>query len=289
MKPIQNFCCQMVDTDKYTSALLFERLVFLVIFLNSISIGLSLSYETPFFDYFNIFCVGIYAIEVILKLCALWSPAKYFKDPSNIFDFVIVTISLTPDCIVEDTEIISVLRIVSFFKILRILSPEMKTIIKILIKSMSALTNITLLSVVFIYMFAVLGVFLFQMPTDAEMDDDMRQKYEQFVEESEEYFPGDKIDPYGDVLEAMVTDFKILGEGWSLYRSKQILAKNLGLIKTPIYVITLYHIIWFIFAAYLLLNLVVGAVLSNYEEIKSETIKKQKLSSKEQTNPDKEI
>ncbi len=286
MNPIQNFCYRMVASDKYASARYFKRLVFLVIFLNSISIGLSLSYENPIFDYFNNFCVGIYTIEVILKLGALWSIVKYFKDPANIFDFVIVTISLAPDCILEDTELISVLRIVSFFKILNILSPEMRTIIKILIKSTVALTNITLLSVVFIYMFAVLGVFLFQMPTDSEMNDDMRQKYEQFVEESDDYFPGDNIDPYGDVLEAMITEFKILGEGWSEYRSNQILAHNIGLIKTPTYVITLYHIIWFIFAAYLLLNLVVGAVLSNYEEIKSGSNKNKEQNSEKQTEPD---
>ncbi len=288
MNPIQNFCYRMVASDKYASARYFKRLVFLVIFLNSISIGLSLSYENPIFEYFNNFCVGIYTIEVILKLSALWSIVKYFKDPANIFDFVIVTISLAPDCIVEDAELISVLRIVSFFKILNILSPEMRTIIKILLKSMTALTNITLLSVVFIYMFAVLGVFLFQMPTGDEMNADMQQKYEQFVEESEDYFPGDNIDPYGDVLEAMITEFKILGEGWSAYRSNQILAHKIGLIKTPTYVITLYHIIWFIFAAYLLLNLVVGAVLSNYEEIRSETIKNKERISEKQTEPDKE-
>lgn len=64
----------------------------------------------------------------------------------------------------------------------------------------------------------------------------------------------------------MFTLFRIItGDNWTTYRYQLVLASKKNLIDTPSWLITGYFIVWMILGAYLLLNLILGAVLHNYE------------------------
>lgn len=56
---------------------------------------------------------------------------------------------------------------------------------------------------------------------------------------------------------------------------------DLGVIHVSPVVINIYHISWIVLAAFLLLNLVTGAIINNYQTVKEETdTKKEEQSDK---------
>lgn len=76
---------------------------------------------------------------------------------------------------------------------------------------------------------------------------------------------------------AMFTLFRELtGEDWTDLRYNHITASNLGVIKVNPTVINIYHISWFVIAVFLLLNLVTGAIINNYQTVKEENDLKEK-------------
>jgi voltage-gated sodium channel len=99
-------------------------------------------------------------------------------------------------------------------------------------------------------------------------------------------------DPYGSLGESMFTLFRILtGEDWTDLRYNLMAADELGLIQSSPVKITIFHVIWYILSAFLLLNLVLGAILNNYNVIMEENRQKKKkeemlLRKQEKNNPD---
>ena len=69
----------------------------------------------------------------------------------------------------------------------------------------------------------------------------------------------------------MFTLFRELtGEDWTDIRYNHITAYQYGIIKTNPVIITGFHVCWFILSAFLLLNLVTGAIINNYQIVKDE-------------------
>ena len=62
----------------------------------------------------------------------------------------------------------------------------------------------------------------------------------------------------------------LTGEDWTDIRYNLIIASEKKLIAIPTWVITAYHVLWYIISAFLLLNLLVGAILNNYQIIMDE-------------------
>ena len=85
---------------------------------------------------------------------------KFFKDGWNVFDFIIVTISLIP---VGGTESIFVARLLRIIRILRIVTvvPAFRHIIEALIKTVPRVGFIALLMFIFIYIWGAIGTLIF--------------------------------------------------------------------------------------------------------------------------------
>jgi voltage-gated sodium channel len=123
--------------------------------------------------------------------------------------------------------------------------------------------------VIFCYLFTLIGVVLFKLPPDITED----QKYELQQVTS----LGDKIDPFGSVGEGFLTLFSItLGYEWWQTRNTLEKSSELQLIESSHSTISSYLFIWYGFAVFLLLNLVVGAVINNYQIIIEEIKEKDK-------------
>ncbi len=124
---------------------------------------------------------------------------------------------------------------------------------------------------IFLYVFGVTGVSVFKLPIE-NLKGERQEIYVEFVQKNDEYFAGDGIDPFGSISESMFTLMKVISEqSWSLYRNELIKASRMKLIDAPAWFISFYFITWFIVGAYLLLNLVLGAILQNFRELSIKT------------------
>ncbi|XP_055302527.1 sodium channel protein para isoform X15 [Sitodiplosis mosellana] len=109
----------------------------------------------------NYFFTATFAIEATMKLCAM-SPKFYFQVGWNIFDFIIVALSLV-ELGLEGVQGLSVLR---SFRLLRVFKlakswPTLNLLISIMGRTVGALGNLTFVLCIIIFIFAVMGMQLF--------------------------------------------------------------------------------------------------------------------------------
>ncbi|XP_077304048.1 sodium channel protein type 2 subunit alpha-like isoform X4 [Lithobates pipiens] len=109
----------------------------------------------------NLVFTGIFTAEMVFKLIAL-DPYYYFQEGWNIFDGIIVSLSLM-ELGLANVEGLSVLR---SFRLLRVFKlakswPTLNMLIKIIGNSVGALGNLTLVLAIIVFIFAVVGMQLF--------------------------------------------------------------------------------------------------------------------------------
>ncbi|XP_066904493.1 sodium channel protein para isoform X5 [Halyomorpha halys] len=109
----------------------------------------------------NYFFSATFGIEAAMKLIAM-SPKYYFQEGWNIFDFIIVALSLL-ELSLEGIQGLSVLR---SFRLLRVFKlakswPTLNLLISIMGRTVGALGNLTFVLCIIIFIFAVMGMQLF--------------------------------------------------------------------------------------------------------------------------------
>jgi len=110
-----------------------------------------------FADYF----VTIYFVfELAIKMVSEKRLLNFFKSGWNIFDFVIVVITLLP---LESSSFAAIARLMRVFRILRLFTarPELKAIIDMLIKAIPSIIDIVILMFIIFYIYAIIGSFFF--------------------------------------------------------------------------------------------------------------------------------
>lgn len=245
----------------------FEYASFIFIVLNSIITGLMLSAPNDTFKLIDNICIFIFSIEFTVRIIHAQSLKNFFSNWFLILDLIILSCCLIPSEIIYDSQVIYGLRMVRLLRIIRIVSinSEMNTITKVLLKSFVSLNKVLTLLLLFIYMFAVIGVLLFKLPDEKTMTEAEKITFQYFKTRAKSYV-NKNMEPFGTISESMFTLFRIItGDNWTTYRYQLILASKKDLIKTPSWLITSYFIVWMILGAYLLLNLILGAILHNYE------------------------
>lgn len=218
----------------------FNTFIVTVILVNAALIGLS-TYLTDsatlrVIGAVETACIVIYLIEIVLRFAARESAAAYFRDGWNIFDIVIVAAALVP----ASGGIGPVLRILRVFRVLRLVKaiPELRLIVTVLLRSVASMKYVALLATILFYVYAVIGVKLF-----GAAGHPMRA-----------YF--------ASVHEACFTLFRILtGDDWTQMRYELVQAGH------PVAAFTLFQVSWIVVATFLLVNLIVGAVVNNYQKV----------------------
>ncbi len=135
--------------------------ILMVIILNSITLGLSTSpevqeYTNGLLDRFDNLVIGIFVCEMLLKLYAYgW---RFFRSAWNIFDLVIVLVSLVPT-----SASLSVLRGLRVIRVMRVLSaiPQMRDVIKALFDALPGMGAVVVLLAIVFYIFAVMATILY--------------------------------------------------------------------------------------------------------------------------------
>ena len=151
----------------------FRVFIFIVILANSISIGLEISHADSFaaqrpdamlfLELFDSICLLIYIAEAAMKLYAY--RLKYFKRAWNVFDFLIILLSVLPvvGVLPVPVQFLRVIRLIRVVRILKVISlfEQMQLIVEAIGKSISGVAWTALLLLVLVYVFDVIGVAAF--------------------------------------------------------------------------------------------------------------------------------
>ncbi len=102
----------------------------------------------------------IFVAEIAIKMGAEGRrPWRYFLDPWNVFDFLIVAVCFMP----LDAQYVTVLRLARLLRVLKLVNalPELRIIVSALLKSIPSMFYISLLLFILFYLYAVLATFMF--------------------------------------------------------------------------------------------------------------------------------
>ncbi len=138
-----------------------ERILAGLIILNALVLGLETS-QTLMKGYgwllepLDHILLGIFVVEVLTRLIV--TGRGFFRDPWNVFDFIVITLSLMPQ-----TGPLSVLRALRILRVLRLVSavPTLRRVVGGLIQSMPGIGAIAFLLTLVYYCFAVMATNLF--------------------------------------------------------------------------------------------------------------------------------
>ncbi|MDX2016643.1 MAG: ion transporter [Planctomycetota bacterium] len=208
----------------------FTKFILAVIVTNAVVIGLETYHASPVWAIVNQICLAIYIVEIVLKFLARDSVRAFFSDGWNLFDLAIIIAAFLPDV----GELGTVARILRVFRVLRLVRtiPELRLIVSVLVRSVVSMKYIGLLAVIFFYVFAVIGVKVL----------------------------GPHQPEFRDLHTALFTLFRVLTQdNWAelVYTGQE----HVGWYATA------YHTGWIILATFILVNLVVGAIINNYQEV----------------------
>ena len=139
----------------------FEQIVLTIIFFNSVTLGLETSpnimnnYGSLLKNLDRLF-MAFFILEIVAKIFLY--RFKFFKDPWNLFDFIIVSSSAFPSA-----ESISILRALRSLRALRMISiiPTLKKVVSSLLSSIPGLGAITGIVCLLFYVGAVISTKLF--------------------------------------------------------------------------------------------------------------------------------
>ena len=143
----------------------FQNFITVVILLAGAVIGMQtdpslVSAIGPALDLIDQIILGIFVVEVVVKVGAEGSrPWRYFSDPWNVFDFIIVAVCFMP----VDAHYVAVLRLARLLRVLKLVRalPKLQILVSALLKSIPSMGYVALLLGLLFYVYSVAAVFLF--------------------------------------------------------------------------------------------------------------------------------
>jgi voltage-gated sodium channel len=151
--------------DRFATSRLFRRTILGVIAFAAVLVGVETygglidDIRGPL-DILNQVIIGIFVVELLVRLAAYGHhPWRFFLDPWNVFDFVIVALCLLP----MDSDYAAVARIARVLRVLRLVSavPRLQIIVSALFKALPSIFYVVLLLGLMFYVYAVIGTGLF--------------------------------------------------------------------------------------------------------------------------------
>ena len=215
----------------------FSNLTTFIIIIYAILLGFKTSDEIAhsigkLWIYLDLAVTLYFLFEIFVKISV--DGKKFFESGWNIFDFLIILITLIP--ISEtNTDYVMIARLLRLFRVLRILQarPELKNIIDMLIGAIPSIVDIVILMFIIFYIYGIIGSFLFK---------DLESHL------------------WDNLLVSMLTLFRILTfEDWTyvMYEAMEL---------NPIYWI--YFVSFIIITAFVFFNLFVAVIIGEMEALR---------------------
>ena len=221
----------------------FEFFVITIIIISALEIGAKTYDLTPnalaFMKFLDVFITIFFLVEIIIRFIAEPEKRNFFKNGWNIFDTLVVTISLIP---VQESQMALLARLIRVFRVLRMVSviPELRMLINSLLKALPQLGYVMLLLFIIFYIYAAIGSYLF----------------------------GD-INPvlWGNIAISMLTLFRVMTfEDWTDVQYETM----------EVYPISwIYYLTFIFFTAFAFLNMVIGIVVNVMEDEHAKVKKEQ--------------
>ncbi len=168
--------------------------------------------------------------EITIRFLGERRKRDFFKSGWNIFDTVIVIVSLIP---IEDSELAIVGRLVRIFRVLRMVSiiPELRMLLNSLMRALPRLGYVALLMFIIFYIYAAIGATFFG-----------------------------EINPvlWGDIARSLLTLFRVMTfEDWTdvMYETMTVYGFSWA-----------YYLTFIFFTAFAFLNMIIGIVVNVLEE-----------------------
>ena len=143
---------------------IFQFIVVLIIIINAITIGVNTYNLSQFIrqiiNYIDYSITIFFVIEILIRFIAEPKKLNFFKNGWNVFDTLIVLLSLIP---IPNNSSFLLLRLLRVFRVLRLISvvPELKKIIEALLSSVTRVFYVGLLLFIILYIYATIGSILF--------------------------------------------------------------------------------------------------------------------------------
>ncbi|XP_062838984.1 voltage-dependent T-type calcium channel subunit alpha-1I isoform X3 [Anolis carolinensis] len=225
----------------------FNRGIMIAILVNTISMGIE-HHEQPeeltnILEICNVVFTSMFALEMILKLAA-FGLFDYLRNPYNIFDSIIVIISIW-EIIGQADGGLSVLRTFRLLRVLKLVRfmPALRRQLVVLMKTMDNVATFCMLLMLFIFIFSILGMHIFGCKFSLRTD------------------TGDTVPDrknFDSLLWAIVTVFQILTqEDWN------VVLYN-GMASTSPWA-SLYFVALMTFGNYVLFNLLVAILVEGFQ------------------------
>jgi voltage-gated sodium channel len=205
-----------------------------VIILSALLIGAKTYHLPPVFVNFLTYADWVvtlfFLLEITMRFIASDDKKRFFKNGWNVFDTLIVVVSLIP---IEDSEMALVGRLVRVFRVLRMVSivPELRILINSLLKAMPQLSYVMLLMFIIFYIYGAVGSFFFNTINP---------------------------DLWGDITTSMLTLFRVMTfEDWTdvMYETMETYPMSWS-----------FYLSFIFFTAFAFLNMVIGIVVSVLEK-----------------------
>ncbi|MEM6785982.1 MAG: ion transporter [Myxococcota bacterium] len=238
----------------------FQRFITALIIFAGILVGLE-TYPSIVTRYgtilhaLDVVVLGVFIVEIVLKMVAEGDrPWRYFKDPWNVFDFVIVAAALLPFGGSAAT-VLRLLRLLRVLKLVRAL-PKLQLLVSALLKSIPSMAYVSLLLFLLFYVYAVAAVFM--------------------------WGPNDPVH-FGDLQIAMVSLFRAVTlEDWTdlmytqMYGCDQygydgMAARCVAPTAWPV-ASPLYFVSFVLVGTMIILNLFIGVIMKGMEEAQAEAL-----------------
>uniref|UniRef100_A0A671T0R8 Voltage-dependent T-type calcium channel subunit alpha-1H-like n=1 Tax=Sinocyclocheilus anshuiensis TaxID=1608454 RepID=A0A671T0R8_9TELE len=225
----------------------FNRGIMIAILINTLSMGIEYHEQpeelTNILEISNIVFTSMFVLEMLFKLLA-FGIFGYIKNPYNIFDGIIVVISVW-EIIGQADGGLSVLRTFRLLRVLKLVRflPALRRQLVVLMKTMDNVATFCMLLMLFIFTFSILGMHLFGCKFSLKMEN------------------GDTIPDrknFDSLLWAIVTVFQILTqEDWN------VVLYN-GMASTTPWA-ALYFVALMTFGNYVLFNLLVAILVEGFQ------------------------
>lgn len=212
----------------------FNLAIFAVIVVNAVILGLA-TYDRIEDDYgdalhlANEVILGIFVVEIAIRLIGFGNrPQDYFKSGWNVFDFVIVGASFVPG-IRENATLLRLVRLARVLRVVRLL-PDLRVLTVAVGRSLPGVASLAVLTVLLVFVYGMVGWVLF----------------------------GDDSADFANIGDAMLTLFVTL----TLENFPDQLAAGREISDWAIP----YYLSYVLVGAFLVLNLLIGVVISSMEQ-----------------------
>ena len=216
---------------------LFELFIILVIIASALLIGVKTyqlpSWVKPLIDGLDLLITLIFLVEISIRFLGEPQKRAFFRNGWNLFDTLIVFISLIP---IDDTDSALVARLVRVFRVLRMVSivPELRLLLNSIISALPRLGYVAALIFIIFYIYAAAGSLFF-----------------------------DRINPelWGNISIAMLTLFRVMTfEDWTdvMYETMDVYSWS-----------WIFYLTFIFLTTFAFLNMVIGIVVSVLEEEQS--------------------